>query len=160
MASTLAACGLIPSVETTCPKNFTDFWNHLALDSFNCILCSANRSMSCRRCSSCSSTVLLNTSKSSIKIFTNLRSRQMSAIVCINTLGAFVNPMGNAFHSKLPCGVTIAVFGMSSSAKGSCQNPQMASNALKTFAPCNSSNIWSTLGNGYRFLTVNLLRAR
>ena len=79
---------------------------------------------------------------------------EVDYILLWNTSGALHIPNGSLLKQYLPNGVMKVVNGRDSSARGICQNPELASSLLNTLAPVSVS---STLGIGYVFLMMLLL---
>ena len=68
--------------------------------------------------------------------------------------GAFINRNGITSNSYNPSGLWKAVFFLSFSFKGSCQNPEVASHVLNMVAPRRDRRASSALCIGYAILTV------
>ena len=140
MAMTFLGSGLIPVPSMQCPKNFTDFCANQHFSEFSVTPASCSHWSTFSSLSSCSSCVLQWTRTSSIIHMTPARLLKVSDIRRWKCSGADEIPKGIRWKQNRP------------KDRGICQNPELASSFVNTFAPASCASVWSTTGSGWHSL--------
>ena len=160
--STLSGSVLIPSEETTCPRNETSLFRNWHLVGFSlrpavCILSDTKRRR--RRCSSNEEAQIIISSKYTRQC---VQVTWFSArfINLVYLAGPFVRPTGITLHWNCPRWVENAVLGLSSSFTCICQCPDAKSRQENHWPPPSAFKISSVLGNGITSFSVHKFSLR
>jgi len=135
---TLNGSRWIPSLSTTNPNDWTDFYRKNDVFYLTWSLCLWSSCRTQRTWCMCSSHERLNIWMSSRYMTTNVlrSSLKISLINCMNVVGAFVRPNGITFHSKMPNFILNFVFQVSSLCICTWWYPTVRSIFMKNVAPC------------------------
>ena len=112
----------------------------------NVTLLSSRRRKTALTLASCSSDDSPKIMMSSIMHSTHGRSSRILCILFWNCSRADVIPNGKRRKHYLPKGVMKVVSYWDVGARGICQNPELASSFVNTFAPASRPSVWSTDG--------------
>lgn len=161
IAVILSGSVLIPSSETTWPRNLTDLWKRTHFEGFSFRLASHSLVKTCSSRSSSRSIVGAGTIMSSMyrRHSDHWRPLRTSSISLSKTDGLVPKPNGVTVNWYSPWLVENAVFSRSLGSRPIWKNPWLRSRQLNHFEPFKESRHSSTWGRGYASWIMTWLTA-